>query len=374
MDFFIDKTADNIVEKELTEKERDEVINCILDKKKLPEKILYKNKPNLLNLTTMPEFLRNIKKVKRIIERFVHQKAIITIFGEPASCKSILANYIACCISTGAKFFGKYKTIKLPVLYLSSENPQRIDAVRFKAIFKGMKINAIRRALKNLHLFYCERKDIGILNDEIYFSKLENTIRDEGIKVLIIDTLSPMILDLDDNKASEVVFIFKNRLEPLVDNYGITIIFLMHSQKSGRDFLGSVKFKASVDAFYELKREEDKLSFLSHKDREKEHNLDFRIKFENKNEELKIIHFEHLEEYEGKQSPNNKNNNPVKSEQTKEIILNLLKEKELKYKEIVENCISQGFAVATIKRAINSLWETKKIYKKQGKEGGYCVS
>lgn len=42
MDFFIDKIADNIVGRELNQKERDEIIDCLLDSKPIPADILKK--------------------------------------------------------------------------------------------------------------------------------------------------------------------------------------------------------------------------------------------------------------------------------------------------------------------------------------------
>lgn len=322
----------------------------------------------------MRDFLQESDKKERpIIKYLVPEKSITTIFGEPGTLKSILASHIGCCVATGKKFLGQYPVKKGCVLILSTENSEKTDKKRLRAIFKGMKVNPVRRKIKNLQLLIYGRNTIDLLSNLGYYANLEKTIANNNIKLLIIDTLSPMISEIDDNRASSIVDTFKKQLFPLIDKFQISIILIMHSQKTGRDFLGSVKYKASVDAFYELSRKDDILELLCHKHREGEHNLKIKASFEEKKEKLNKITFEFLEEYAGKQSAKNKENNPALIEQIKTFILNELQVKELQYGEIIKNCISKGFSKTTSRRGINSLYELNKIAKKQGKNGGYYI-
>lgn len=336
--------------------------------------ILQKN----LQSQRITDFLKEeIPKEHPIIKNILPEKSITIIYGAPASCKSIFTQYMGFCIATQRRFLDVYPTRKQNVLFLSTENPKKTDRKRFNALCKGMGINARRRSFKNFKFRYLNRKSVGYLSDDDYFESLSNEIEKNNIEVLIIDTISPLISNLDDNRASEMVRIFNNNLFSLVDKFNLSIILTMHSQKSEKDFLGSVKIKASADVFYELKRDDDNTDVLflnCHKNRDGEHNLEMSIKFLEKKDTLKNISFEFLKEFKGKQTIRRKEKKK-QSEKAEEIVLQVLEENgELQYKNIVLECEKLGEATATIKRAINSLYETKKILKKHGKRGGYYVS
>lgn len=308
------------------------------------------------------------EKEKPIIKNFIPEKAITIIFGEPASCKSIFLNYLGCCIASGKKFLEQYPIRKLPVLLISSENPEKTDRKRLKSVLRALRVNAKRRKYDNLMFSICGRDKIGLLSDKSYFNSLERTIKENKIKVLLIDTISPLISDLNDNLANEIIKVFKERLFSLVDEYDLSIIMTMHSQKSGKDFLGSVKIKASCDSLFEIQRNEENLTLLCHKNRDGEHNLKMNILFENKKEDLYKINLSFIEEFQGKKNPNTKNQ--TKTENAKEIIINLLAENKLSWNEIKE--ISSESSTTTW-RALKSLYEDKKISKERGKGGKYYL-
>lgn len=328
-----------------------------------------------INSKKIQDFLKgDIIKENNIIKNFLPEKSILAIWGEPSSCKSFIANYIACCVSTGTNFLSNYKTRKVPVLYLSTENPPLLDKKRMKAIFKGIKINPIKRNFKNLSLEYLPRNDISIFNDEKFFNRLKNRLQQSKIKLLVIDTLSPMILDTDDNKANMVVEIFKSRLFPLVDLFGITILFLIHSQKTGKDYLGSVKLKAMPDIVYELEREDDnKLNLFCHKNREGEYNFEFKISFTNRNDILYKVNLDFIKGYEGKQTTKTKRVEVKKIDRAKDIVLTALGEKSFSYKELIDIIMKDGISKETGNRALNSLYEKEKKIKKPTKKGGYVL-
>lgn len=366
---------------EIVEFHNDEIDKWIAEKQYPLTKYCNK-RPEILIATNPQEYSAiNMKQFfsiqdgaeKPIIAGFIPEKSMAIIFGEPASCKSIFTNYIGCCVSTNIKFLGKYKVKNLPVLILSTENPERTDRKRLKAIFKGMKVMPKRRNFENLKLLYSGRQNLSVLNDEPFYAKLVKLIETNKIGLLIIDTISPLIMDQNDNVGAEIVNVFNNRLFPLIDKFGLSIIMTMHSQKSGKDFLGSVKIKASSDCFYELMRGENssEITMLCHKNREGEHNLKFKIHFNNKNEILDKVDFEFVEEFAGKQSISNKDFNPARIQQATDVIITTLSQQECKYSQLIEECKKQGITVATSKRAINCLYEAGQIKKKRGKSGGY---
>lgn len=346
------------------------------------KKALAKIKGNkkILEAENIQGFLKvNDAKEKPILKPFIPEKSIIGIYGEPGTLKSIFVNYVGSCIASGKKFLDQYPANQQAVLILSTENSERTDRKRLKSIFKAMRINPVRRQYKNLKLKILSRNKVNVLNDEFFFNDLCRIIEESQIKLLIVDTISPLLMDTNDNQASEIVRAFNERFFKLIDLYGISVLFTMHSQKTGKDFLGSVKYKASVDAFYELERENNTLTLLCQKHREGEISLRLEVDFETKNENLYKINFKFLEEFLGKQSSrgskakDNPGDNPAKINLAKETISDLLREKELKWKEIMEELILRGISNSTGKRAMNYLFETKFIGKKPGKTGGYYI-
>jgi hypothetical protein len=316
------------------------------------------------------------KKEKPIINPLVLEESIITFFGLPGSLKSILAVYLSVCISTGGKFLNRYKCRKQNVLYLSTENSERLDRKRLRAICRGLKIVPAKRSLDNFRFFYVPRKKISVLNDSKYYNALLEIIRDKKIKVLVIDTLSPMILDTKDG-AEEVVKTYNTKLFPLIDEFGLSIILIMHSQKTGFDFLGSVKHKASADLFYKVERDDETnlVTLGCHKGREGETNISFKVIFSSKTKLSSKLScdFEFVKEWQGRQTPKKKEDNTKKEDNVKEYVLEILKNAELSYTEMTEKCISNGFSPATTHRAINSLYESQIIAKQPGKRGGYHI-
>lgn len=316
-----------------------------------------------------------VEKDSYLIENLILENSIITIYGEPASLKSIVANYISCCIATKTKFLGKFKTKKAKVLYLSAENPKNLDLERFKAIFKGMKIIPAKRKKENLLFEYVGRKDIGILNDDSFYTTLNEKISSEGINLLVIDTLSPLIMNLNDNEARAVVEVFHNRLMPLIDKYNIAILLVMHSQKTGKDFLGSVKFKGESDLFFESERKDDGSGVIvlnCMKARRGEFSFEFKVDFINrKGYNPYKIDFTYQNSYYGKQTPHSKGVDFSQIKKAEEIIKQLLLDSELKYSEILSKGTEASISVSSMKRAMNNLYRNHIIKKRMGKNGGY---
>lgn len=315
------------------------------------------------------------RKVQKIIDKFFLQQNLHIIWGLPASLKSFFSNYVACCVATGSKFLNRYKVQKMPVTYLSTENSQQLDIKRFRVVTRGMGVNPKKRNFENCQLIYFGRNGIGELTNPNYYEQLKNHLTEHQTKLLIIDTISPMISEVDDNQASQMVGIFKNYLYPLIDEFGLSIVALMHSQKGGRDFLGSVKIKASCDYFYEVLREEGSfLSLLCHKGREGEYNLRMKVDFREKDCGLRAVKFQFVSEFDGIQTPDTKGLDIGRVEPCKTLILKLLKENEISWTGLFNICKSDGYTKSTFQRAMRKLYESSKIRKNSRKGGGYYIS
>lgn len=324
----------------------------------------------IFEVSHVKDFLRDITKTKYLIYPFFSEKSINLLWGSPASFKSLFALYMASCLSTGKKFLKKYKTKKTSILYCSGENPSNLEQVRLKAVFKGMEIS-LRRKNDNLQFHFLPRKHCSTFLNNKFYLYLEEYVEKNKIKFLIFDTFGSFSSGIDDNKSNDILSFFSDYLFPLVDKHDLNILLIHHSQKTGRDFLGSVKIMGEVDNSYELVRDGENLSLLAHKSRDGEHNLTMKIEFENYKNQLKKVRFKHISEFDGKMTPNSKNESKIES--AKSLILEHLLGKEMGFNEIMRGVLAKGLKTSTIKRAIGSLYD-EKLIKKTSKSGGYVVS
>ena len=69
-----------------------------------------------------------------IVAKLFPRGAISMLYGQEKNGKSILTYYIAKCVANGVKVFGKYETVKTPVLYLDLENSDQ-DIENFQKLF-----------------------------------------------------------------------------------------------------------------------------------------------------------------------------------------------------------------------------------------------
>lgn len=327
---------------------------------------------------TIQELMGNLKKKRNpIIKNFVEENAIHTFYGNTGSLKSFLLIYMSVCIASGKPFLNHYKTRKCPVLYLSGENHVDLEAERVNAIAKGLKINIKRRAYKNIQFKHFSRKQIKLLNNNFYYEHLRETIEKNKIKVLVLDTLSVMTLDVNDNASQEIMKIFSEKLFPLVDEFGLSIIIIAHSQKTGKDYLGSVKNKGSVDLFFKVVREGNIIKLNCEKGRRGEHNCEIRVDLithKDTDKPIKSITFNFLSESEGIIKEKEKQDISNKIEQAKELILGELEGgDELSFTDLLKICANNGISANPFKKAMNQLYDSKEIRKKAGKRGGYYV-
>lgn len=301
-----------------------------------------------------------------VVKHLFNRGDIVCFWGLPASLKSILALFIAVCVASG-KFFTDLKVKQGGVLFISAENNEERDIKRLKAVQRGIRISIGRR--KYFPLSFYPREMCRNVCEE--FEIMKDFIRANNIKLVIIDTLSALFDDVDPNDSKEVNRLFRMYIYPLVDELNVSVLYTHHSDKKGYDYFGSVKWKGNADINYEVKREHEgeKVSLLADKSRDGETCFDFNVNFmQDKDEQLKTITINKISEAKG-----HKHQVDVKKgDACKEFICELLKDNELTYSEIVDNCIkSVGASEATAKRTINALYMDKKIFKKH--KGGYYI-
>ena len=204
---------------------------------------------NELDIKTYKDY-RNLRKDKNfLVDGFLYPKCVVMVYSPPANFKSLLIQQMGMAISTGRKFMG-LKTKKNAVLYCDGENAEMIIKERLDCFYKGM--NLKRHSfpfyiLKN-GLLMDERKNIHIG----FVAALEQAIEKYGIKVLIFDTLHRFAY-YDENKSDDINKVYTGIFKPLIEKYGISIVFLHHSRKDG-GYRGSGDFLGMVDVAYRIWR------------------------------------------------------------------------------------------------------------------------
>ncbi len=208
---------------------------------------------------------------------------------------------------------------------------------------------------KPRNLFILTRKfSIDLLDDE-FKQKLANSIKQNKIQVLIIDTINPVTPSIDDNRAKDVTEVFNEFFKPFVENYGLNILYLAHTDKKGNDILGSTKWKANADNvfFFDRKGLDNEVVIQNIKNRWGEI-LTFyvEVEFIEKNKNLDKIVFNLLKR-EGTGRKGKISSKP--KQEAKKLILNALKGKECSFSELRDICVKNGISEGTFKNARKDL-------------------
>ncbi len=231
---------------ELTYKKALEVVNKEQPPKEINQPIAHEGD---LDIRTIM-YYRKLKKSKTmIVESFLDKKTLTMMYSPPAEFKSLTALDMGLSIATGKTFMG-LKCKKQPVLYCDGENADIIVKERLEKFCKGKGMKRYQAPffiLKN-GLLMDEKKNIHLG----FLMGLEKALEKYKIKVLIFDTMHRFSF-YDENKADDINMLYTKVFKPLIEDYGISIVFLHHSKKDG-GYRGSGDFLGMVDVSYKIMR------------------------------------------------------------------------------------------------------------------------
>lgn len=212
---------------------------------------------NKLDLWTYQHFEDLKKDTDFIIQDFLYPKTVTMLYSPPGQFKSILALNLALSVATGSKWLN-FETKQNPVLYCDKENNDQIIKERLMGLFKG---NLIEK--KEFPLYVLRRN--GDLLDDRFLEQLKEAILEKNIKLIIFDTLH-RFADYDENSSNDINRLYTKVFQPFVDLYGVSVIFLHHTTKSG-GYRGSGDFLGMVDTSYAIYRDgkTDKFSIFNEK-------------------------------------------------------------------------------------------------------------
>lgn len=179
----------------------------------------------------------------------------VGVIGAPSkSFKSTLALNLACAVATGKPFDGR-KVKQGAVLIMQGENNLSMEQHR---------IYAITGSETPPPIYYVED---NITMEQVY--KLENDIRELGVKLLIIDPMYLLFGSGDINKHQDIV----ERLEMLTrisKNTGCAVMLIHHSRKLERgakiqtsDMYGSAFIEGWYESMILLQRKSNNSSVMT---------------------------------------------------------------------------------------------------------------
>jgi len=151
----------------------------------------------------------------------------IVLFGEPKTYKSLLAEQLAFCLSTGNPWVG-FKTEQSVVGYVQAEVPRPMFRIRTLKMGRNLTVPhgflnfATQRNLKF-------DRDSGF--DELY--KACNKIRPT---VLIVDP----IYKFTSGSEEPTLLRFVDNMDKLIDDFGLSVVLIHHSRKPRSTAQGAI--------------------------------------------------------------------------------------------------------------------------------------
>lgn len=181
------------------------------------------------------------------VKPLIQKGKITAIFGQGKNFKSSLALYMALCIATDKHFFAYEPDETDNVLWIDEEMGMDGYHRKLKQIAGGQDIEPNGLKILSSHLE-------GFTVSESNILLLKRVINDNKIGVVIIDSITRILGDADENSSRDVARI-GNKLRKLTKETGVTIIFIHHTPKSDKKTMrGSVDWINQIDRAFSVER------------------------------------------------------------------------------------------------------------------------
>lgn len=205
-------------------------------------------KKAVINVRTFTDFRNLAIDNTYFVKDFILPKTVTMLYSKPGEYKSMLALYLAMCVANGEKWLD-LDTQKHPVLYMDGENRDQDLKKRLEAIHKGMgfKEEEFPLYIVKSGTLMTSRKIVDIP----WLEGIKDIIREKKIKIMFLDTIH-RYCGYDENSADDINKLYTEIFQPLIDEFGLSIVFLHHSSKAG-GYRGSGDFLGMVDTSYSLR-------------------------------------------------------------------------------------------------------------------------
>lgn len=210
--------------------------------RKIQEESIKEEKP--LITYHSPSFFKNLKKKRgHLAEGFIQEGTMNMIYSAPGLFKSILALYLAICVTSGKEFLGM-KTKKATVIYFDRENGDLLIKNRMTRMHKGL---GLKRW--GFPLFYV-LKDGSFNDPQAFLDEVLAKIKETKAKLIIFDTWRRYTADAEENSSGVINKVYSEIFSPITE-VGCSVLILHHSQKGNDyEYRGSSDLEAMNDTVW----------------------------------------------------------------------------------------------------------------------------
>jgi hypothetical protein len=195
-------------------------------------------------LYTPSQILNYVEHLQWILPGWLHSTGQLVISSGPGIGKTSLMLQLAACITTGERFLGIQALIKPRIFFMSLE----------------MDNHGLKYILEHQQREWSNTPEFLILDESTSLTAYENLIAENEFSLVIIDSLSELTDDDDDNQGREAKRIMK-WCKKIRRRYNCAIIIIHHNRKANTgnkkpksldDLAGSLHFGRSTDTVLQL--------------------------------------------------------------------------------------------------------------------------
>lgn len=278
-----------------------------------------------------------------VVETLIPAQGLVALSGAPGNYKSWITQHLAISVASGTQLFDKFSTNQGSVLIIDKENNLRLVKQRFEALQCQSSLS--------IYFFDLELIDFTTENQDS-LDLVCNFVSNNDIKLVIIDSLIRSHKQ-DENSASAMAQVFG--VIRKIQDAGAAVLFTHHHRKqsafnrsgASESLRGSSDILAAVDCHLAVDKLEDGIKVTQTKLRQQQSIKPFKIKLESLPESEEKVRFVYVGEVE---------EDKIKKEDAKEVILVLLKEGKLKRQELINQLVQDGIcAKRTAEDALSEL-------------------
>lgn len=292
---------------------------------------------------------RSFPDVEWIVDSLIPTQGLVALSGAPGNYKSWITEQIAISVASGEPLFGNFTTNQGSILIIDKENNLRLIKERFQEL----------GAQPDLPIFFQNLESVDFLTDNPDSIELVcQVVREKNIKLVIIDSLIRSHKQ-DENSATGMAQVFEALRK--IQNAGAAILFTHHHRKQAffnragvsENLRGSSDILAAVDCHLAVDRIEDGIRVTQSKLRQKKSIKPFKIRLDPISESKNQVKFTFLGEVEEEK---------IKKDDAKEVILVLLKQQSFKRQELIEQLVNDNIcSKRTAESALSELVKEEKI-------------
>jgi RecA-family ATPase len=306
-------------------------------------------------------YYQDLPPIEFLVDNLIVKKGLAYVYGPSASFKTNFLLYIALLGYVGKDIFNFKVSKPFTTLWIDEENGLIGMKDKLMKISKGAGIDINEFGNENLFFIF---QNFKILSTA-FLIKLDRAIAKFKPDMIVIDSIAK-VFDGDERNEKDVARIF-DVVKPLINKYGVSIIFIHHARKIDKkygasgldDISGSREFGAMADTtIYIQSFGQNKFLLKQTKNRYGVLTEDINFEVDGDDEQINVTYLGTRKE--------NVEKAKYKKEKIKPILLKWITDnpqKSYRTKEIVDAMKKENFKDTNIRDAIKLLVKKDKVLK-----------